>query len=62
MLTVITVQEPETLEPGAGAGTQDVTELDAWQKCGALAAVGMSIQEVPFHSVRRLKHNDSIWC
>ena len=39
-------QEPEVLEPGAGAGTQDVTELDAWQKCGALAAVGMSIDEV----------------
>ena len=52
MLTVlIAVQEPETLEPGAGAGTQDVTELDAWQKCGALAAVGMSTQEVPSHSV-----------
>ena len=40
------VQEPETLEPGAGAGTQDVTELDAWLKCSALAAVGMSVQEV----------------
>ncbi|KAL0039508.1 hypothetical protein WJX77_000232 [Trebouxia sp. C0004] len=39
-------QEPETLEPGAGAGTQDVTELDAWQKCGALAAIGMSVQEI----------------
>ncbi|DBA81315.1 TPA: hypothetical protein ACH3X2_006925 [Trebouxia sp. C0005] len=39
-------QEPETLQPGAGAGTQDVTELDAWQKCGALAAVGMSVQEI----------------
>ena len=50
------MQEPETLEPGAGAGTQDVTELDAWQKCGALAAVGMSVQEVrpcPFPSVER---------
>ncbi len=35
------------LEPGAGAGSQDVTELDAWQKCGALSAVGMSVQEVP---------------
>ena len=39
-------QEPEALEAGAGAGTQDVTELDAWQKCGALAAVGMTIDEV----------------
>ena len=34
------------MESGAGAGTQDVTELDAWQKCGALAAVGMTIDEV----------------
>ncbi len=46
MYRLVRVQEPETLEPGAGAGTQDVTELDAWQKCGALAAVGMSVQEV----------------
>ena len=43
------VQEPEELEPGAGAGMQDVTELDAWQKCGALSAVGMSVQEVLPH-------------
>lgn len=41
------LQEPEELESGVGAGTQDVTELDAWQKCGALAAVGMTIDEVP---------------
>ena len=41
------MQEPEPLESGAGAGTQDVTELDAWQKCGALAALGMTIDEVP---------------
>ena len=40
------LQEPEELESGAGAGTQNVTELDAWQKCGALAAVGMTIDEV----------------
>lgn len=43
------VQEPEVLEPGAGAGMQDVTELDAWQKCAALSAVGMSVQEVLPH-------------
>lgn len=42
----ILVQEPEELEPGAGAGQQDVTELDAWLKCGALSALGMPVQEV----------------
>lgn len=40
------LQEPEALEPGAGAGQQDVTELDAWLKCGALSALGMPVQEV----------------
>lgn len=40
------MQEPEALQPGAGSGHQDVTELDAWLKCGALSAVGMPVQEV----------------
>ena len=39
-------EQDEELELGAGAGTQDVTELDAWQKCGALSAIGMSVKEV----------------
>ena len=38
--------QDEVLELGAGAGRQDVTELDAWQKCGALSAIGMSVKEV----------------
>ena len=40
------MQEPEALEPGAGAGQQNVTELDAWLKCSALSALGMPVQEV----------------
>ena len=55
MTPSLVTQEPEELEPGAGAGTQDVTELGAWQKCSALSAVGMSVKEVL--PVTRCSHN-----
>lgn len=45
------LQEPEALEPGAGAGQQNVTELDAWLKCSALSALGMPVQEVSCQNI-----------